>query len=350
MPDGSSPPTRTPPPDPGLLEHAMLLVARIERGEPGTAAAATAELDEWSRRSEAHADAASFARRIWQATQGDTLRDRIARPRSATERRTRRRRATGLLATGGLLLAGGLTGRWIWQRPLHELTLETGHARLLTQPLPDGSRLRLAANTRAQIILYRHHRTAHLFTGEILFEIRAHADRPFDVYTPSTRLRVLGTTFSVAVRQGQVRAAVSEGEVAVSALSDGRPLPSSGHITRGPGKDDPPGLILRAGHAIEAHPDGLGAVKRVDIHTVGDWIQGRLHFDDTALPDALARWNDYLPQPMRMAATSGLDTLRLSGSYPLHDPGAFLDALPRMLPVTVQRKGDGTILIQARRP
>lgn len=82
---------------------------------------------------------------------------------------------------------------------------------------------------------------------------------------------------------------------------------------------------------------------------VGAWQEGWLVFDRTPLPEVLARWNDYLPQPLLLGHSPALATLRLTGSFAANDLRSFLLSLPQVLPVTVETDAAGQTRIDAHR-
>lgn len=315
-----------------LVEQALRLVGRIHRARPEVAAAAEAELGQWRERSPRHAEAVATAQRIWNVAGTEALRERLPMPPSAEQRRRSRRRTVGALGAAGLLAAGGLGGRWIWQQPLQQLTLTTGPGQTLAQTLPDGTALTLAARSRLGVRLHRDRRTLQLAEGEARFDV-THDSRPFVVETPGGRVEVLGTVFTVSARAGRMRVAVARGRVAVQAL--GRP------DAPGPAADAPGAFILQPGQALELDPAGQAVQEAIDPAEVGDWAQGWLVFRNTPLPQAVARWNEHLRRPLHLADEPSLRTLRLSGSYLLRDPQAFVDSLPTLLPVRVRRAADG---------
>ncbi len=316
-----------------LVAHALMLVGRIHRGDPQTAQEASEALSRWRQASPANAAAAATAQQIWNATDAEGLREHWPKPPSATQARAVRRRSLGLLGVAGAaaLLAGA--GRWYWLQPTHQATLRTGHAQLLSRTLPDGSTLDLAANTEAQVLLYRDRRMVRLAGGEIRVDAARDAARPLSVETAWGRVQVLGTVFTVSVREGRMRVAVAEGRVAVWSSSAAAVPP----------------FVLQAGEAVEAGAAGLGTRSAVEAGEVADWKQGWLIFRDTPLPEAVRRWNDYLRRPLRLKDDPALAAMRLSGSYRLQDPQAFLDSLRDMLPVRISAAADGATDIAVRR-
>lgn len=325
---------------PALVEHALKLVGRIHRGNPESARAAEAELRQWRQATPDYAEAVATAQRIWNATDADALRARLPVPPSAEQERQGRRRIVGMLGVASFLAMAGAGGRWYWLRPVHAIALHTERAQTLAHRLPDGSALDLAPNTSAQVTLYRHQRIVRLAHGEARFDIAPDAQRPFMVETDWGRVRVLGTVFTVSARDGQMRVAVAHGRVAV--------WPRKAQ-DRAVDINDAPTAELRAGDAIEADAHGLGERSRVDVAEVAGWKQGWLVFRNTPLPEAAARWNDYLRQPLRLVDEAALRDLRVTGSYQLRDPQAFLDSLPNMLPVRVSRTAGDGAEISARR-
>lgn len=316
-----------------LVEAALLLVGRIHRGDAGAATAAEQELAaHWRAGSPECQASLRTAEQLWASTDGSFLQSSVPAPQRNDPRRTRRN-TLGLLGLGGLtaMLWGG--GRWYWQQSVFELALHTEHAQQRDMPLPDGSEISLAPHTRARIVMYRDRREVLLDNGEMRFRVAQDMDRPFTVATAWGRVRVLGTVFSVSARAGQMRVEVAEGRVAV--------WPAD-HVAA------PPPLNLTAGDAIEADQSGLGTPSRVPTDSVAAWRNGWLVFNNTPLDQVLGQWNDYLSKPLLLGSHPLLKQLRLSGSFPLRQPQAFLAGLPDMLPVRVQHNSAGDVTVELR--
>lgn len=330
--------------EPSALEHALTLVGRIHCTDPQTASATEAQLRQWRGLSSDNAEAAETAERLWRATDATGLRDRVPVPSTARQARRTRRRIVSVLGLGATAAATGLlasaAGRWYWQRPLYQATVLTGRAQTLTHALPDTSTLDLAANTEMQVVFHRDRRTVRLVRGEARFDIATDAQRPFEVETAWGRVRVLGTVFTVSARDHQMRVAVARGRVAVWA-----------HPPAGVASDvrEAPGALLQRGEAIEANGRDLSRRRSVNADEIADWMHGWLILRDTPLSEAVARWNDYLRQPLQLADDPELHRLNVTGSYPLRNPQAFLDSLTVMMPVRVERATDGRIEIRAQR-
>lgn len=316
-----------------LVEAALLLVGRIYHGDAHAAMAAEQELAAHWRAGSAQCQAAlQTAERLWASTDGSLLQSSVPAPQRHDPRRARRN-TLGLLGLGGLTAMLSVAGRWYWQQPVFELAVHTEHAQQRDMPLPDGSEISLAPQTRARIVMYRDRREVLLDKGEMRFRVAQDVGRPFTVATTWGRVQVLGTVFSVSARAGQMRVQVAEGRVAV--------WPAD-HVAA------PPPVTLTAGDAIEADQGGLGTPLRVPTDSVAAWRNGWLVFNNTPLDQVLDQWSDYLSRPLLLGSHPRLKQLRLSGSFPLRQPQAFLAGLPDMLPVRVQRNSTGDVTVELR--
>ncbi len=326
-----------------LLEHALLLIARLHGGDAATAEAARTALARWRQVDPAHESAYQHAQAGWQATQADALRDTLALPATARERqRAARRQALTLLGLGGLLFGGSAALRWHRSQPLQTLALDTGRGQQRSLLLADGSRLELDAATHARVRLYRDRREVWLDAGEIRCAVQPDVERPFVVATPYGHVRVLGTVFTVEARHGRMRVAVAEGRVAVWA----GPLAPDGVPASLSRSSD---TVVGAGEAVQTDGATLAPVRQVSTGDIGAWRRGWLVFDATPLPEVVARWNDHLATPLQLDGDPALGTLRLTGSFPLHAPAQFVASLPNVLPVQLRRGADGALRIAARR-
>lgn len=338
-------------PSRAMIEKALLLVGRTHKGSPAAAQAAREELARWRSGRSDQALAVSMAERLWDSTDAAALQGAVPVPRSQAAAQESRRRALGMLGAGGVIaaLAGG--GRWYWQQPLQQLALATGRAQQLDRTLSDGSELSLAARTSCTVSIHRDRRVVRLESGEIRFKVSHDVERPFVVMTTWGQARVMGTTFTVSARDGRMRVAVAEGRVGVWPGADAQ---GQDTLARDPSAQDlaklDPAIVLEAGQAVEADARGLGSLTTVPRDDVGAWRQGWMVFDNTLLPEALARWNDYVPNAFRLRDRDQprLRELRVSGSFPLRDPQAFLQGLPDMLPVRVVRSPGEPTTIELR--
>ena len=90
--------------------------------------------------------------------------------------------------------------------------------------LTDGSSvvLKARASIKHDIFLLQAQREVYL-KGEAFFDIAKDANRPFFVYTQKVGIRVLGTSFNVSEKNGNLVVTVKTGKIAVYNLADKQP-------------------------------------------------------------------------------------------------------------------------------
>lgn len=324
------------------LQHALLLIARMHGGDAATADAASRALAQWRASHPEHEIAYGQAQAGWDATRAEALRGELPLPLARQAALAGRRKALSLLGFGALAVGTGLLARWYLRAPVLELALSTPPGQTRAARLPDGTALELDARTQARVVVLRDRREVWLQGGEIRFEVATDAERPFYVVTAWGRVRVLGTVFTVEARGNRMRVRVAEGAVAVWAGA----LPAGADLAQSTNAAD---TVLRAGQGAVAEGGRLARVSAISPRDIAPWRQGWLVFDNTPLPEVVERWNDYLPVPLAMERDPALQGMRLTGSYRLRAPADFLESLPSVLPVRVQRAADGSARIVARR-
>ena len=217
------------------------------------------------------------------------------------------------------------------------IATERGEVR--TVALADGSRVTLGAGSKIAVRFDASGRHVQLRRGEALFDVRHDAARPFDVRAEDTRVTVLGTQFMVKAAPDRVRVDVVEGVVRVN-------------------KDD--GLIAQAlaahpalpqelirGERIES-PKGarLAKVETVDPAKIAAWTKGRLVYADAPLGEVVSDLNRYAGSRIELESRD-LDGLRVTAALRQDQVPGFLQSLPSTLPVTLEQRGDVTMIRQA---
>ncbi|WP_232251294.1 FecR family protein [Janthinobacterium sp. 1_2014MBL_MicDiv] len=182
----------------------------------------------------------------------------------------------------------------------------TGVNRRRVVTLSDGTQLTLNTSSAVNIDYSGEQRRIVLLAGEIFIATgKDAAQRPFFVSTPHGGLQALGTRFTVRLHDAYASAGVLEGAVAVLADDGGQRL------------------VLRPGEG--AHFDSAGYHRQALAPYGGAWLGGMLVARDMRLADFLAELTRYCEQPLSCAP--GIASLRVSGSYPLADTDAILDAV-----------------------
>ncbi|PMQ15376.1 putative RNA polymerase sigma factor FecI [Janthinobacterium sp. AD80] len=211
-----------------------------------------------------------------------------------------------LLACGASLYA--FERRTPWRSWTADYRTGVNQRRVVT--LADGTQLTLNTHSAVNVDYSGAQRQIQLLAGEIFIATgKDAAQRPFFVGTPHGSLQALGTRFTVRLHDGYASAGVLEGAVAVLAGDGGQRL------------------VLHPGEG--AHFDSGSSHRQTLAPYGGAWLNGMLVARDMRLDDFLAELSRYSDHPLGCApAIAGL---RVSGSYPLADVDAIVDAVSASL-------------------
>ncbi|THF67124.1 DUF4880 domain-containing protein [Pseudothauera nasutitermitis] len=258
-------------------------------------------------------------------------------PRPSPGRRMRRlpRLFGGLpapaIATACIALIVG--GWFAWDNtPRYSAELATVHGQTEQLDLPDGSRIVVNMDSHLQVRYYPRRREIRLSHGEAFFHVEPGPERPFTVRTGSSEVRVVGTAFNVRAAPPRLVVKVLEGQVEVRAdTSANRP---------------PIRLAAQQGLVLDPVSRRYQTITLL-ADTIGDWRDGQLVFRRTRLAEVAEDLARYLGQPVNLHG-DGIADLRVSGYAATRAPEAFLESLPDLLPVRVQRQDDGAYVIAGR--
>ncbi|MFT4102397.1 MAG: FecR domain-containing protein [Burkholderiaceae bacterium] len=229
------------------------------------------------------------------------------------------------------------------EQPVFASSYAVQRGQRLDVPLPDGSRLALDTDTDVDVALYRNRREVRLKHGQAMFSVSPDASRPLEVLSGPARVTVVGTKFSVRYLGagsdlGQVRVAVEEGHVRVADSTPERR------------EDGVSGAVdLTAGQEVQVSQSGvLSAVSAVAAGGIAPWRTGLIHFSNTPLSEALRELERYGPSHL-VIRDPDVAALPIAGSYQIARPEAFAHILPKILPVRLVVREDGTTeIVRAR--
>jgi ferric-dicitrate binding protein FerR (iron transport regulator) len=219
------------------------------------------------------------------------------RPRHPASSRSvqHRLRRWGSAVVAALLLVGAV---WWWAQPV-DVTAVPGTT--VTRTLPDGSTVELHGDTRLTYprtletvsVLEAERRVVRL-EGEAYFEVES-GTRPFIVQTPSMRVEVMGTAFTVRSRPGEAddaHVALAEGRLRVTTRAD-----TSTNIA------------LRPGQAVTVGTNGaLTAVRDTSIERITAWRRGGFAATARPLPALAQALERRFGQPIRLSSSINAET------------------------------------------
>ena len=208
-------------------------------------------------------------------------------------------------------------------------TYATAKGERRTLVLADGSRVDLNSDSAIAVRIDAHRREVSMKDAEAAFDVTHDPARPFYIRVGDRTVKVVGTQFDVARRDGRLAVTVRRGVVQVSP-THGSPWAVS--LT--------PGLQLR-------HSEGTAnsLVLGVAADDAFAWRDGRLIYRDAALPDVVADLNHAFRRPVRLAGPQ-VAAMRFSGVLTLDDEARTLGRLAAMLPLNVTPSGDGVVLAE----
>lgn len=194
----------------------------------------------------------------------------------------------------------------------------TGEVRQVA--LADGSIVTLSAGSAIATEVSGTVRDVRLLRGSALFEVAHDAVRPFHVDADGIRTTVLGTRFEVALQGHGGTVGVMEGRVRVE-YPYGSPAVSE---------------ELVKGDRLRVEKDAAAIRQTGNPDSIAAWRDGQLILSDRPareVIDALRPWYG----GMIVARGAGLDSMRLTGVYDVHDPSEAFLALSRIPGIRVDR-------------
>lgn len=325
------PPDPATPADGDALQAAFDWQVLLWSGE--VTPAEQAQFSRWLAAGDAHRRAWQHVSRVGQhlhalpdALTGEVLQ---AVERQEGRQHGRRHLLRGLaLVGGGSLLALGVRQTPGWTRFTADVCTAPGEQR--TQRLPDGSRLTLDTASAADLDFGPGSGRIVLRAGALMLDASgpASAGRQLIVETPAGGLDAPGALPGGPSASGP-RVAVRHDDGAsastlVQLFEGSLRLRSAGGAV----------AELHAGEQARFDRHGLSGRQALAANAAA-WLSGRLVAEQQALPAFVAELARYRRGVLR--CDPALAALRVSGSYPLHDTEAVLDALGRVLPVRVRR-------------
>ncbi|MNS70628.1 fec operon regulator FecR [compost metagenome] len=196
--------------------------------------------------------------------------------------------------------------------------------------LADGTRVTLNTDTRIDVRFETGERILRLRQGEILVatgHAGGYAATPFSVDTAYGRIKALGTRFAVRLESDAAHVALLEGAVEIRPAGQGA---SS--------------LVLAPGQTARCSPqraDLAGPIGAGDMAL----LRGELAADNMPLAQFLEALSRYRRGVISCDERAG--QLRISGLFPLADTDRVLDAVGRLLKVTITRRTSYWVVVSA---
>ena len=255
--------------------------------------------------------------------------------RSRTTRSRMRGRALAAASFVGLAFAATLL---LTRHNSQQYVTDIGERRSIT--LADGSIIDLNAHSTVRVHFTSAQRTLELTEGQALFEVARDPSRPFIVHSGRAVVTAVGTQFSVYRKKSGTTVTVVEGRVAVAndsageggvAEHSGIPVPAQKAVLP---------TFVSAGQQVVVTEDAVATPVSADIVSATAWIQHRLIFDGSRLNDVVEDFNRYNTRQIRVEDPT-LEDFHISGTYSSTDPTSLLRFLRDQPGIRVIEADDG---------
>ncbi|MCW2102650.1 UNVERIFIED_ORG: FecR family protein [Pseudomonas psychrophila] len=306
-----------------VRDAAATWFARVQAQALNTAE--QAEFEAWRARHPSHETEYQWLVNLWSAA--DLLpKERLQALCEVPVKPIKRRSVLGFgLAASVLAMAGGaLVWTQLQSMGNYQGSFATTAGERRTVTLPDGSAIELNSRSQLLVSFERQQRTVVLKQGEAMFNVAHDTDRPFVVLAGPGQVTVTGTRFDVRHEDGQAQVAVESGTVRVQGNEPG----SRVNLTAG------------LGTVVNAQGQ-VAAVQPVNTEALTAWRKGQLVFNNASLAEVAAEVSRYRDTPLHVS-TPALGQLRLTSVFKTNDTDALLSALPRILPVAIKTREDGS--------
>lgn len=231
-----------------------------------------------------------------------------------------------LLLTGGIAAAVVTT---VGIAPIRDVIPEQKFSTQIGQVrevvLSDGSIVFLNTDSEISVLFTSEARNIDLLKGEALFDVAKNKQRPFIVSAGDTRVRAVGTSFTVSrLPQKPIEVLVKEGIVELQRTNAPETLP------------------IRASANIQAiaPPDApivTVAMPEEKLARDLEWQFGRIALDNETLADAAAEFARY--SEVRIVVDPAVSHRTVTGLFASNDPVGFAKAATSVLRLRMEVKG-----------
>ena len=239
-----------------------------------------------------------------------------------------------LWAGAGLFAASGIGSIACIVAGQGRATIKTRLGDRLSVSLPQGGRLQLNTDSRAEWRVNAQKLEVWLKRGEIALDLRS-AVLPCVFYAAGKMISLRSGQINARLRGALLDLAVVSGACTVRSENPNQAAESGTAPVK-----------LSANQAILSS-ESRNIVRSLDIselNFLSAWPRGELAFQGETLATAVAEYNRYLPQKI-VIADSSLADLHLGGRFTTTDPKPFLAALHAGFGINVSDDGSGTIVL-----
>ena len=233
-----------------------------------------------------------------------------------------------------LVLLGGIAASVVavfgveryWRKAIPDQTYSTVFGEVRKVVLADRSVVTLNTDTRIKVRFTEEVREICLFQGEALFDVAKNKSRPFIVSAGATKVRAVGTSFTVSMLpQRPVEVLVREGVVELQRAGDATAIPVRASAN------------IQATAPINA-PIVTVALPEEKLARNLAWQGGQIALDNQSLEDAASEFARY--SKVRIVVDPGVSEKTITGLFAANDPVGFAKATAGVLKLQVEVRGN----------
>lgn len=291
-------------------------------------AAALAELNAWLEKAPQNRTYFDQYRQIWELSPEAAVFTEID-VKAATARFKARLPQTKVrwlrIAAAAAAIITAVTGTWYWMahRPSTQYLAKTTTISIDSVMLEDGSRIVLNKHSRIKY----NHRKVQLEYGEAFFDVVSDPSEPFVAYTGGAEVKVLGTSFNLAILQENVKLFVV-----------------TGAVNFGTAGSNSPKLVTAGKGATYVTGDTAVQLKdRTDYNEVS-WRTGELRFIDTPMDEVCEILSEHYQVKVIMENKNRAQ-LNLNANFSKRTLDEVLQTLSALYDYHYEKRGD-TIFIR----
>ena len=239
-----------------------------------------------------------------------------------------------------LVLAGGV---YLYLQPDQHRVFAARNGERKSVRLPDGSQVII--NSGSTLSLSEHFDETDrevTLEGEVYFDIKSNAKKPFIIHTKASEVKVLGTAFNVRAYPSEetevaslVRGAIQVRIKTDKGLSDEFLLkPMQKMIIRKTGQPEKekPAIAEKKMPVLPVRIDSIHINKIIDDVVETAWTKNKLVFDNETLPEAVSRMQQWYGIEIKLDNDS-LKVLRYTGSFEGETLEKVLEAIQFSIPM-----------------
>ena len=215
-------------------------------------------------------------------------------------------------------------GRY-WRKAIPDQTYSTAFGEVRKVVLADRSVVTLNTDTRIKVRFTEELREICLLQGEALFDVAKNKSRPFIVSAGGTKVRAVGTSFTVSMLpQRPVEVLVREGVVELQRAGDTAAIPVRASAN------------IRATAPINAPIVTVALPEEKLVRNLA-WQGGQIALDNQSLEDAASEFARY--SRVRIVVDPGVSEKTITGLFATNDPVGFAKAAAGVLKLQVEVRG-----------